>query len=452
MFKNLKLTTKITAAIAIGILGMLVISVSSYTGLNKIGAEIEEIAEYQVPINTLITELEKDILEEEILTYQLIIASSDTHSKEFKNLEHEIEVLEKQTDKTIKEAEHMVEKAIKHNNDEKTKNTYKLFLKELKEIEHEQSQFEKDLKKFEHDLETGHLKNIKHEKEILIAELKEMDRNIQKLMHQMQNLLEHSTHQAEKDEHEVLKIIEIIAAIALILSVIFSIIIIKSVKQKISLFQTGLLGFFSYLNRESDNVKLLDDSCNDELGNMSKVVNKNIDKTKASIDEDRQVIDETIKVLEEFEQGDLHQRVNATTSNPALQELTKLLNQMGNNIESNINNVLDVLEQYSNYNYINKVDNQNVKEHLLRLVNGINFLGDSITQMLIENKSNGLTLQDNSNTLIQNVDTLNKNSNETATSLEETAAALEEITATVVSNTESITQIRLHQLLIKVKS
>jgi len=84
MFKNLKLTTKITAAIAIGILGMLVISVSSYTGLNKIGAEIEEIAEYQVPINTLITELEKDILEEEILTYQLIIASSDTHSKEFK--------------------------------------------------------------------------------------------------------------------------------------------------------------------------------------------------------------------------------------------------------------------------------------------------------------------------------------------------------------------------------
>ena len=64
---------------------------------------------------------------------------------------------------------------------------------------------------------------------------------------------------------------------------------------------------------------------------------------------------------------------------------------MANNIETNIDNVLNILEQYSSYNYLNKISTKKFKEHLLKLANGVNTLGDSITQML-ENKSNGLTL------------------------------------------------------------
>ena len=108
MFKNLKLTTKIMGVVSILILCMSIISASAYFGLSKIGAEIEEIAEYQIPINTLITELEKDILEEEILTYELIIESKDVHSQKFKDIEKKISLLEKETDKTIKEAENLV--------------------------------------------------------------------------------------------------------------------------------------------------------------------------------------------------------------------------------------------------------------------------------------------------------------------------------------------------------
>ena len=107
---NLKLSTKFILAISTAIIGMLIISTASYIGLNKIGAEIEEIAE-----------LEKDILEEKILRYELIIASKDMHSQKFKDIEHKIAELEKKTDKTFKEAEHLVEKAIIHNSDEKTK-------------------------------------------------------------------------------------------------------------------------------------------------------------------------------------------------------------------------------------------------------------------------------------------------------------------------------------------
>ena len=240
-------------------------------------------------------------------------------------------------------------------------------------------------------------------------------------------------------------IVKAIAITLVILAIINFVLLFisRSIINSLKTFQTGLLGFFAYLNRESSDTKLLDDSSKDEFGQMSKVVNENIVKTKKGIEEDRRLIDETIAVLGEFEQGDLYQRLNIEVSNPALTQLKNVLNNMASNLESNIDNVLSVLEQYSSYNYLNKIDQKGLKEHLLKLANGVNNLGESITSILVENKSNGLTLQNSSSLLLENVDRLNISSNEAAASLEETAAAIEEITSTVRSNSENITKMAL---------
>ena len=235
-------------------------------------------------------------------------------------------------------------------------------------------------------------------------------------------------------------IVKVIAITLVILAIINFVLLFisRSIINSLKTFQTGLLGFFAYLNRESSDTKLLDDSSKDEFGQMSKVVNENIVKTKKGIEEDRRLIDETIAVLGEFEQGDLCQRLNIEVSNPALTQLKNVLNNMASNLESNIDNVLSVLEQYSSYNYLNKIDQKGLKEHLLKLANGVNNLGESITSILVENKSNGLTLQNSSSLLLENVDRLNISSNEAAASLEETAAALEQITSNIRNNTQNI--------------
>ncbi len=226
--------------------------------------------------------------------------------------------------------------------------------------------------------------------------------------------------------------------LSIVLAMIVGYIISNKITKTINSFTLGLDNFFAFLNYEKDDVDLLEKIGSDEFGEMTDKVNENIIMTKEGIQADRKVVDDTILVLSEFEQGDLSQRVSSLASNPALQELTKLLNQMGNNLEENIDGLLDVLDQYSNYNYVNKVKTNGIKEHLLKLAEGINFLGDSVTQMLVENKSNGLTLNNSSDILIENVDILNKNSNESAAALEETAAALEEITSTIINNTNNI--------------
>ena len=57
---------------------------------------------------------------------------------------------------------------------------------------------------------------------------------------------------------------------------------------------------------------------------------------------------------------------------------------------------------------------------------------------MIENKSNGLTLDETSNILLSNVDKLNQSSSEAATSLEQTASALNQITSNIRQNTQNI--------------
>ncbi|MGJ0316589.1 methyl-accepting chemotaxis protein [Aliarcobacter cryaerophilus] len=230
----------------------------------------------------------------------------------------------------------------------------------------------------------------------------------------------------------------IIGLIILISTIFLFIKITSNIVDSLKNFQTGLLNFFTYLNREKTTVEPINLNSEDEFGVMAKVVNQNILRTQKGIEEDRKLIDETIAVLGEFEQGDLCKRLNIEVSNPALMQLKNVLNLMGEHLESNVNNVLDVLEQYSNYNYLNKIDQKSLKEHLLKLANGVNNLGESITSILIENKSNGLTLENSSSLLLENVDRLNISSNEAAASLEETAAALEEITSNIRNNTGNI--------------
>ena len=272
----------------------------------------------------------------------------------------------------------------------------------------------------------------------LYETIEPVSNNIAQLMEHQLKVAAEINNQANEDYDSTVIQTIITIVFAFILLIFISFLIISDMTNKITNFKNGLLGFFAYLNRESINSELLEDKSKDEFGEMAKVVNQNILRTQKGIEEDRKLINETIAVLGEFEQGDLCQRLNLDVENPALAELKRVINNMGTVLETNIDNILKVLEQYSNYNYLNKIDQKGLKEHLLKLANGVNTLGDSITNMLVQNKSNGLALEQSSSLLLANVDKLNLSSNEAAASLEETAAALEEITSNIRNNTENI--------------
>ncbi len=232
----------------------------------------------------------------------------------------------------------------------------------------------------------------------------------------------------------------VISIIVLIIVILSAIIIPKEIITQLENFKNGLLDFFKYLNREADNCSRLDDSSKNEIGIMAHVVNENIEKTKKGVQEDRKFIDDTVLILKDFEQGDFSQQITTTVSNPPLNELKNVVNAMARHVKDNTEEVLNILEQYTHYNFMEKVETSNVKHHLFQLSDGVNKLGDSIVKMLTEEKRVGLTLSESSKVLLKNVNILNDVSNDAAASLEETAAALEEITSTIISNTENVVE------------
>ena len=232
--------------------------------------------------------------------------------------------------------------------------------------------------------------------------------------------------------------------IILILIIVYlTILIIKDITSSLADFKNGLLLFFDYLNKKTSNVSLLKDDSEDEFGEMAAFVNINIKQIEKTLIQDIALIEEAKVVMSRVNNGWYSQIIEKSTSNDSLEEFKNNVNNMIKSTRERFSEVDLILEHYSNHNYLPKLNMKADDEKggvFERLVLGINTLQNSITQMLIENKSNGLTLEKSSNILLENVDILNISSNEAAASLEETAAAIEEITSNIRNNTENISK------------
>ncbi|PUE63555.1 chemotaxis protein [Arcobacter caeni] len=195
----------------------------------------------------------------------------------------------------------------------------------------------------------------------------------------------------------------------------------------------------SYINHEINTLPELDKSqkgLNQEILNKFNSIFNTLNQKQ---NEELQIFGELLLVTEKMATGTFTDKIYHTnTSNIKLNYIAKTINILADNMQNTIGQALILLESYSNYNYLNSLDENSVQNDFKTLFKDINNLGKAITQMLVENKANGLTLDESSNILLTNVDKLNISSNEAATSLEETAAALEQITGNIRNNTQNI--------------
>jgi methyl-accepting chemotaxis protein len=151
-----------------------------------------------------------------------------------------------------------------------------------------------------------------------------------------------------------------------------------------------------------------------------------------------EIINNTINVANKVNDGILTYRVEGNTSDKNIQSLKEIINKMIDSLESkiakDINDVLKIMNEYTNHDFTNRVENSG------QIAVNLNKLADEVSNILKQNKQNGVTLHSNAQMLLQNVNLLNTNSNSAAASLEETAAALEEVTSNVSTTTSNIVQ------------
>ncbi len=162
------------------------------------------------------------------------------------------------------------------------------------------------------------------------------------------------------------------------------------------------------------------------------------DKLTIKNQDELMIYGEIMLIAEKLSDGFIEDKIYFTnTSNKKLNYIAKTINELVNNLNSimgsDTQKILHILDKYAQSDFRDKIEGESAK-----LTNALNNVTDLISNILFENKTNGLTLDHTSNQLLEYVEKLNQSSNTAAASIEETAAAIEEITGNIRSNTETI--------------
>lgn len=224
--------------------------------------------------------------------------------------------------------------------------------------------------------------------------------------------------------------------VTLAVAIVGAIFFIKIFNHKIHTMQSGLLGFFAFLNGEASHAKKLEDVSGDEFGQISQVINSSIERIEAGVQKDREFIQEATKVVAKVNNGFLDERLTVQANNPALVELKTVINNMIANLDKSVDSVLTVLRAYESDDYTAVAHDESLSGELSELLAGVNRLGESIGRMLGANLANGRTLENNAKELGGFVRTISKATDEQVRALMETSGAVTEIAATIRNTAE----------------
>jgi methyl-accepting chemotaxis protein len=238
----------------------------------------------------------------------------------------------------------------------------------------------------------------------------------------------------------IIIIIDVLVIAVVILVLILSFMVINSIMNSVNKIQTGLDSFFNFLNRKSSIATKINLDTTDEFGIMAKNIDANIALIEKSIQKDNEFLQDAQVVTGRLGNGWFSQNITASSDNPNLEVLKENINLALTHLKGRFAEVNIILSEYVSLDYrrelkLDGVEKGGVFDELLK---DVTHLRNAITKMLVENKQNGLTLDDSTDVLLENVDILSRNANQAAASLEETAAALEEVTGNISQNTQTV--------------
>ena len=227
------------------------------------------------------------------------------------------------------------------------------------------------------------------------------------------------------------------AIVVLFFITIFMTVLIRKATRPIDVFQTGLETFFRYINKEAKEVGYIDGYSNDEIGDLVDSVNNNIDLTVAGVEKDEKVIAEAKDVCKKASLGIFDVNIQETAHSPELNELKDLVNGLISAVGYNINRVADLLTQYDNNNYTNRIDSNGKTEGTMKDVfDKVDALGNSLTQNSKTNLQNGQVLQKDATVLEDTVSKIENLLTQQSDEINNSVTQLSDITKVIKDTTK----------------
>ena len=257
----------------------------------------------------------------------------------------------------------------------------------------------------------------------------------------------------EKYRQEVNTLIfySIILILVILSTAILSYLISKDISTSVEKISRGIKQFLEFLNREHNIIEKIDLHGSDEMAQVAKMINKNTDKINDGIENDMLCVGEAILTLNKVEQGYFNCRVHSKASNSQIQTLANTINKMLDTQSAIMDDILKGLAKYSNYNYLDSIElDEKIGGETRQVVDGINKLGEAITELLNKTYHTSTELLEKSDTLESQVDVLSSSTLEQSKNLEETAKAMMQITQSIEDTSEKSQEVVAQSTDIKV--
>ena len=190
-----------------------------------------------------------------------------------------------------------------------------------------------------------------------------------------------------------------LASIIFLLSGLVSILLIHFLLKRIVFIHKALQEFFDYLNKKTSDIPSIKLSNGDELGDMARLINDNVQVVAGNIDKDNELIYEITRISEEVKMGTFSSRIETEANNPALNDVKYILNDVLVNMQSVMLDLLGVLEEFSKQNYRGKLDDYTLDGEMGRLVQQMNIFSKNISDYMLKTAYDVLNLEKDSSFL-----------------------------------------------------
>lgn len=228
----------------------------------------------------------------------------------------------------------------------------------------------------------------------------------------------------------------------LVLIIMFSIFMMiqRQVSIPLERLKDGVLEFFDFLNHKSDDCRPLLIRAEDEIGDMSNIINENIQFTKNVIKEDMKIIHEVKETVQRVESGFFSYQIHAHTSDKQLELLKDEFNQMLGSTRDKFDQIQSAIGSFANSNFTTRLSVSNSSGSMGALISSINTLGISISELMAIIVNTGHVLQQSTAKLLESSNELNEASKSQSTSIDTTTHSIRDISTNIHQNSQKVSE------------
>ena len=236
--------------------------------------------------------------------------------------------------------------------------------------------------------------------------------------------------------------IVLLGAFIIILQLIIFYLITRGITKQIKDFSSHFREFLSFITYKQNRIekKKLDGNC--EFSVMTKDINSAIDEFDDKFKHDMRVIGESVLTFDKLKKGIFKCRVNSNSSNPMINTLKNTINDALDDLENYMREIEKTLISYTSNDYKDRIvinDKIANPSRLLKVIQSVNSLGDTLATQAKNSLENGSSLETNSKTLKNSIENLTSKITKQIESLEETTLAVGKISEITNNNSKNTT-------------